>query len=337
MTLPSKEMLASIADAKLGDAGRLDIDGRGEDQTTNELEDLARDLVGMDEAVLFSSGTLANTVALLTHCKPGDKVLVDESQHIYKSEKAAFLEDFGQLKPVFYKLTKDGVPDIDNLKDLIGQNEIKLLIIENSHNFAGGTCIDLNLHKEIYRLAKENNVPVHMDGARLFNAAISLGVSSMDICQYVDSIMFCLSKGLGAPLGSLLCGEKGFIKEVRRKKKFLGANMRQSGIIAAPGIYALENNIDKLRFDHDNARFVAENLKCLKRVKIQENVETNILMLDLSNIELSTEEYCQLAKEKGLLIRPVLDRKVRMVFYNGITRKDAKRVVEIIKEIDSIL
>ncbi|MGJ0846891.1 threonine aldolase family protein [Tissierella praeacuta] len=337
LTLPSEEMLKTILSAKLGDDGRVNIQGRGEDLTVNELEDLAAQITGMDEGVLFSSGTLGNTAAILACCKPGDKVLVEEIQHIYKSEKIVFDKSFGQLIPIFYKLNDKKIPDIENLRELLSKNQIKLICIENTHNFSGGTCIDIDNLKRIYELSKEFNIHVHMDGARLFNAATSLDVEAKDICKYVDSVMFCISKGLGAPIGSLVCSNKNFIKEVRKKRKLLGGNMRQAGIIAAPGIYALKHNIPLLRLDMENAQYVARNLQDLRKTIVEKNVQSNIVMLDIRNTGLTEEEYCNLAKEKGLLIRPVLENKVRLVFYNGISHKDAIIAVKIIRDIDASL
>jgi threonine aldolase len=338
LTLPNEEMLKTILSAKLGDDGRRNSEGRGEDITVNELEDLASNITGKEESILFSSGTLANTTAILTYCNTGDKVLVDRMQHIYVSEKIVFDPKFGQLTPVIYKLNDHNTPDINDLKVLMEENDIKLLCIENTHNFSGGTCINLEELKEIYDLAKAHNIHVHMDGARLFNAAVSLGIDAREICKYVDSVMFCISKGLGAPVGSLLCGSKDFIKECRNNRKLLGGNMRQAGIIAAPGIYALNNNIEYLKIDMENAKYVANNIKDLEKTIVDPEVQSNIIMLDIKNTGLNTNEYCDLAKEKGLLIRPVLNgTKVRMVFYNGINREDSKQVIEIIKDIEKSL
>jgi threonine aldolase len=337
LTLPGKEMLNTILSAKLGDDGRVDEKGRGEDLTVNELEDLACRITGKDESILFSSGTLANTTAILTYCNPGDKVLVDEIQHIYISEKVVFEKSVGQLIPITYKLNERKTPDIDNIRKLMLENDIKLLCIENTHNFSGGTCTKLEELKNVYNLAKEFNIHIHMDGARLFNAAASLGVEGKDICKYVDSVMFCISKGLGAPIGSLLCGNRDFIKKARKKRKLLGGNMRQAGIIAAPGIYALQHNIERLKEDNSNAKYVADNLKSLNKTKVQKDVQTNIVMLDISETGLTAEEYCARAKEYGLWIRPVLKNKVRLVFYKGINRDDAAQAVKIIKDIDASL
>ncbi len=335
LTIPDDEMLKTILSAKLGDDGRVDENGRGEDLSVNELEDIAARLTGKDEGVLFSSGTLANTAAILTYCSPGDKVLVDEILHIYKSEKVVFEKSVGQLIPVLYKLNEKSKPDTQHLRQLMEENDIKLLCIENTHNFSGGVCLDANDLKEIYDLAKEFNIHVHMDGARLFNATASLNVDPKDLCKYVDSLMFCISKGLGAPIGSLLCGNNNFIKKLRQKRKLLGGNMRQAGVIAAPGIHALKHNIEKLKEDNENAKYVSEGIKDLKKIKVQDKVQSNIVMLDVSNTGMSPEEYCEAAGKKGLKIRPVLENKVRLVFYNGINRKDADEVIKIIRDIDN--
>lgn len=335
LTLPSEEMLKTILSANLGDDGRVNEYGRGEDLTVNELEDLASHLTGKDESILFSSGTLANTAAILTYCNPGDKVLVDAMQHIYVSEKVVFEKSVGQLVPVIYKLNEKHTPNIHSLRELMEQNDIKLLCIENTHNFGGGAFINLDELKAIYNLAKEFNIHVHMDGARLFNAVVGLEVEAKDICKYTDSVMFCISKGLGAPLGSLLSGSKDFVKMARNKRKLLGGNMRQAGIIAAPGIYALKHNIEKLKSDNLNAKYVADSLRDLGKTIVQKDVQTNIVMLDTTKTGLTPGEYCNLAREKGLWIRPVLEGMVRLVFYNGISKEDAVETVRIIKEMDT--
>lgn len=335
LTLPNDEMLQTVLNARLGDDGRVNEKGRGEDLTVNELEDMAASITGMDEAVLFSSGTLANTTAILTYCNPGDKVLVDELMHIYKSEKVVFDKSLGQLEPVIYRLNDHNKPDIEHLRLLLEEKEITLLCVENTHNFTGGVCMTQDELKEIYELAKEFNVNVHMDGARLLNAAVSQGIEVKELCKYVDSVMFCISKGLGAPVGSLLCGNTEFIREVRKKRKLLGGSMRQAGIIAAPGIYALKYNIDKLKTDNENAKYVSESLKDLKKAKVQKDVQSNIVMLDITDTGVSTTEYCNIAKSYGLLIRPVLETKVRLVFYNGITREDTEEVINILRTIDN--
>ncbi len=337
LTLPNLEMLEKIPLSKFGDSSRLNELGRGEDETVLELEELAAKLTGKEESLLFPTGTLANTTAILTYCIPGDLVLVEETQHIYVTEKIVFEENFGRLKPITYKLNEKFVPDVKELESLLLENDVKLICLENSHNFSGGYCIDMETLKSIYSLAKEYEVHVHMDGARLFNAAEYLDVSVDEICKYTDSVMFCLSKGLGAPMGSLLCSSKEFLREVKVNKKKLGGNMRQAGLIAAPGIYALNNNLKHIKEDNLNARIFSEKLKKFESIYVEGGAQTNIVMANISRTGISNKEFCRLAKEKGLLIRPIFKDEVRFVFYNNILNKDIEKIIEIIQEIEDEL
>lgn len=336
LTMPDKEMLEAILTAKLGDDGRTDERGRGEDQAVNELENLAAEITGKEMAVLFPSGTQGNTAAVMAYCGPGAKVMVDEQQHIYISEKVLFDPSIGQMEAVPYKLDENDLPDLDDMRRLLEENEISLVCIENTHNFTGGSVVTLERMKAVHDLAKSFGVPVHMDGARMFNAAIALGVDVKEICQYVDSVMFCLSKGLGAPIGSLVCCSEEFSRKVRDKRKLLGGAMRQAGVFAAPGIYALQHNIARLAEDHENAAWAAQELKGLKNTKICGSVTTNIIVLDANALGISADEYCRKAEEKGLLIKTVLKTKIRLVFYKGITREDTRKAVGIIKELDTL-
>ena len=334
LTLPDREMLATILDAELGDDGRTHALQRGEDATINALEDLAAKITGKEASVLFPTGTLGNTAAVLAYCQPGDKVLVDEQQHLYLSEKVLFDSSVGQLQAVTYRHDEHGEPILADIEAGLVSGDIRLLCIENTHNFASGACISVEKMKAIYELAGRYHVPVHMDGARIFNAAIALETTVQELCQYADSVMFCLSKGLGAPVGSLVCGNQDYILQVRAKRKLLGGVMRQGGIIAAPGMYALQHNIDRLVEDHKNTKCTAELIQGLKHTHIIGQAMTNILVLDVNNLGVTPDEYCKLAEAKGLLIKPVMSDKVRLVFYKGITKHDAIAAAQIICELD---
>lgn len=336
ISMPTREMLETILEARLGDDGRTDSRGRGEDLAANELEDLAAEITGKEAAVLFPSGTQGNTSAILAYCKPGQKVMVDEMQHIYLSEKVVFDPSIGQLEAVTYKLDQASLPDLEDMRRILEGGNISLLCIENTHNFSGGTCVPLDRMKAIHELAGEFGVPVHMDGARMFNAAVALGVEAKELCQYVDSVMFCISKGLGAPIGSLVCCTEAFSRKVRDERKLLGGAMRQAGVIAAPGIYALKHNIERLAEDHANAAYAAQQLKSLKNTRVHGNVMSNIIVLDPGGLRLTPNEYCKKAAEKGLLIKPVLTDKVRLVFYKDISREDTEQAVKIIRELDTL-
>ena len=337
LTLPDEPMLRSVLTAPMGDDGRLNAEGRGEDASVNRLEDMAAELTGKEAGLLCASGSMGNQAAVLTWCRPGDIVLINEQQHLSHSEKTAFDPRFGQLKSVTYRHDASEQPDLATMEEALKNNPVKLLYIENSHNYSGGMCITMERMAAIRELANKYKVPVHMDGARLFNAAEYLGVTAKDLCQYVDSLMFCVSKGLGAPVGSMVCGTKAFIREAKETRKLLGGAMRQAGIIAAPAIYALEHNIERLREDRENAQLCASLLKDLKKTRVQPVVQTNILMVDTAGSGVSPQEFCDRAFAKGLFIRPIIGTWVRLVFYKGITRDDAVRAAEIVRAVDAEL
>ena len=335
LTLPSSQMLMEMISAPLGDAGRLDESKRGCDPTVNKLEDRAAELTGKDRSLLHASGTLGNHVALLTHCKPGDKVLIDTRQHLYRTEKAAFSDRFGQLIPVFYHLTEEGYPDADEIAELIYKESPALLCIENTHNNAGGTCIPLKVLKRLYGIAKEAGIPVHMDGARLFNASVALNLDVKTICSYADSVMFCISKGLGAPIGSLLCGNEKFIVEAAETRKLLGGNMRQSGVIAAAGLYALEHNVAKLHDDHRRAAALLEYLRPLKLISVPKHIQSNMILLDVAALGLNANAFIEKLKEHGVWLSNAGETVVRIVLYNGITDDDIKKAANIIIDFEN--
>lgn len=338
LTLPDKEMLETILTAKLGDDGRVGASGRGEDETVNELENLSAELTGKEAALLTPTGTFGNTLAILSMCDPGDPILVDERQHILVTEKILFDEKFGHMMPIKYKLNENMTPDVEMIDQLLAESGARVICIENTHNSAGGYCIPVEEMKKIRAVADRHGAKIHLDGARLFHAAAGLKVAVGDITQYVDSVMFCISKGLGAPVGSLVCGTHEMIKKARELRKMLGGGMRQAGIIAAPGIYALKHNVERLDEDIENTKYVFNNLKGkLNKISMQKEVQTNILMLNLSNTEVSPLEFCDMAAEKGLLIRPTSNDSVRLVFYKGIDRTAAEEAAEIILALDKII
>lgn len=336
LTQPDLPMLETILTAPVGDDGRIDENGRGEDPTVNKPEDLAASLTGKEAGLLCCSGSMTNLTALLTWCRPGDRVLVNNLQHLDKSEKTAFSPRFGQLQRATYPLDEDFQPDLNVIEDQLKKGGISLLCLENTHNFSGGTCITEESLKQIYTLAQQYHVPVHTDGVRIFNAALHLKTTVARLCQYTDSVDFSLSKSLAAPIGSLLCGTNAFIREARDTRKMIGGGMRQAGIIAAPGIYALEHNRDRLQEDHDHCALCASLLQDLNAI-VSPNpkaVQTNILLLDVTPTGLSNHEFCRKAKEQGLLINPILDKFVRMIFYKGITTEDVRAAAQILHTMD---
>ncbi len=337
VTMPSKEMLTSILSAKLGDAGRLDQNGRGEDKETNALEDYAAKLLGKESALFFPTGTMANTAGILAHAKPGDTVLVEERQHIYITEKICFEETGFRMKPAFYKLKDDGSLSIKEIEELINREDPSLICLENTHNFSGGKVIPVENMREVYELCHSKSIPVHMDGARLFNAAAALGVGAEEIASYTDSLMFCVSKGLGAPIGSILLGSKAFINRALEFRKLLGGTMRQSGVAAACGMFALTHNIPNLSLDNRNASIFASKLGSLKRIKADTEPMSNIVLFDLKESGIRADEFCKRLIEKGVRLSEVFTYEARAVFHEGITEEDAVKAAETIKAFDMAL
>ena len=337
LTLPQPGMLETILSTPLGDDGRQGKDGRGEDPTVNRLEDEAAKLFGKEAAVLFPSGTLANTAALLTWAEPGQTVLMEPLLHIVKSEKAAFSPRLGQLRGLPYPVSPEGKPDARQIAHLAKAHQPALLLLENSHNFRGGRCLLVEETDALCRIAHGEGMKVHLDGARIFNAAAFTGIPVDRLVREVDSVMFCLSKGLGSPLGSLVACSQKFASQLRDTRKLLGGTLRQAGVIAAPGLFALERHMTNAIQDNRKAAFFHEQVLGLRKIRLCLPVETNIVMLDPEDSGLSANELCARAAEKGLLIRPVLNTKVRLVFHQDISKEEALQAAAILLEIDKEL
>lgn len=337
LTTPTQEMLEAVLTAPLGDDDRTHELGRGEDPTVNELEDLAARITGKQAAVLMPSGCMANTAAVLAQVKPGSTLLVDEQQHLLISEKYLFDPDFGRMRARTYRHDAQGRPVLTDIEARLAEGGVGLVCVENTHNYAGGAAIPPERLESVHRLARAAGVPVHMDGARLFNAAVALKVAPEELCRHVDTLMFCLSKGLSAPVGSLVCGPQDTILEVRRMRKALGGAMRQAGVIAAPGLVALRRNVERLAEDHGNAQAFAERIAGLRHTRLVGAVATNIAVVDVSSCCPDPLRYCELAAERGLIVRPVLKRYIRFVFYRGVTRADALAAAGIVRALDAEL
>jgi len=333
LTLPSPEMLNTILSAPLGDDGRADKEGRGEDPSVRLLEDTAAALFEKEAAVFFFSGTLGNTSAVLTWASPGQSVLMEPLQHIVRSEEAVFSPRFGQLKALPYQVTADGKPDLNSLLQLLKQ-EPALLLLENTHNFRGGLCLNAEETDQICLAAHEAGVKVHLDGARVFNAAAHHKVSVARLTKGADSVMFCLSKGLGAPLGSLVVCNKEFAIRLRETRKLLGGTLRQAGIAAAPGLYALKHQQNNAQRDNEHAQLFVERLGKLNKLRVPHKVQSNIVMLNTEQTGMSPADFCQLCLLSGLSIRPVLEGMVRLVFHMDIRREQALEAADIISKID---
>ena len=324
-TLPTEEMLEAMRNAPLGD------DVLGEDPTVNRLEKLSAEMLGKGAALLVASGTMGNLCALMSHTHPGDEVILEAESHTYYYEVGGFSTLAG-LSPRFVQGVH-GIMSVDKIKEAIRPRDIHfpqstLLCIENTHNRGGGTVYPVPLMEEISQFAHKQGYKVHVDGARIFNAAVALGVDVKELVKNTDSVMFCLSKGLSAPIGSMLVGDKGFIERARKVRKMVGGGMRQAGIIAAAGIVALEKMVDRLAEDHAHARYIAEELIKVGGLNIDlETVQTNMVFCDTSPLQIGANQFVEMLKEEGLLVSAVSPHQIRLVTSRHITDKEAGEVV----------
>ncbi|MCC8189539.1 MAG: aminotransferase class I/II-fold pyridoxal phosphate-dependent enzyme [Planctomycetes bacterium] len=330
-TIPNDAMWQAMHRARVGDGGRTDLTGRGEDPTVYALERRAAELTGKDDAIFLPTGSLANHLAMYTAADRGDKVLVERTAHIYIDERSDFMPRYGGLVPIFYRLTDDYQIDRDELAYLLGNGDITVLCLENTHNFSGGTCLTPETTRQAAALARAAGVHVHLDGARIFNAAVALGVDVVDLVAPVDSLMFCISKGLGAPVGSLLVGSAAFIERARVCQKLQGTFMRQAGVIAAAGLVALEEGFGHLATDHAHAALLASlTAGVAKAVPHPASGCTNFVYFDVSPTGLSATEVAAGLRRRGLLVAAMTDSGIRLATYRGISRHDVERAAAIL-------
>jgi len=316
VTLPGEEMRAAMANAEVGD------DVYGDDPTVNRLEEIAAEVLGKESAVFVPSGTFGNQLSILTHTLRGDEVIIPASNHIIVHEAGASAVIAGvQMRTLD---CDDGMPSVDRILKAIRGEDLHyprtgLICLENAHS--SGRVLPMEYMKEVYSLARERAVPVHLDGARVFNAAVSLGIDAGEIASKADSVMFCLSKGLGAPIGSMLVGTKEFIARARKGRKIMGGAMRQAGIIAAAGIMAIEKMIDRLGEDHENARYLAKKLEEIKGVEImRDRLDINMVFfkLDPGRPEVIIDELYR----EGIKINPPEGGEWRLVTNLDVSRSD---------------
>ncbi|WP_209124563.1 low-specificity L-threonine aldolase [Alkalihalobacillus sp. BA299] len=331
VTKPTEEMREAMFNAKVGD------DVYGEDPTVNRLEALAAQILGKEDALFVTSGTQGNQIAILTHCAPGDEVILEAESHIFLYEGGAASALAGiQTRPL---QGLNGAMDPLAVKKAIRGDDIHypysgLICLENTHNKAGGRIVPIDTMKSIYEIAKDKDIPVHLDGARLFNAAVATGVSASKFTQYVDTVQVCLSKGLSAPVGSILAGSKSFIKEARKWRKRLGGGLRQVGVLAAPGIIALENMVSRLAEDHTNAKLLAEGLTQIPGLNVcVPNVETNIILCNIKKSGLSNDQFLTLLKDAGILAGPFDDGIIRFVTHREVTSDMVQTAIQSINQI----
>ncbi len=331
LTLPTEEMLASIATARLGD------DSRDGDPTVIELEQLAASVLGKEAALLTVSGTMSNLLALRTHCEAGAAAIVEESAHLYGMEFGGLAAACGLL--VLPVRGHHGAIDLDALrlatrKAASGFPARGLLCLENTHNAAGGAVIPAAHIDRCAGIARANDLPVHLDGARIFNAAIALGVDARVLAASADSVSCCLSKGLSAPVGSLLAGRKAFIDRARKVRRAFGGTMRQAGVIAAPGIVALKTMVARLAEDHQHARVLGERLAAVPGLRVDlETVQSNMVNADVRELGIDAATFARHLDALGVRGLPGLGTVVRFVTYRGISRGDVLKAAEAVEAV----
>ena len=308
-TLPTEEMLEAMRSAELGDSKA------GEDPTVKRLEEMAAERFGVEAAMLLISGTMANLAAIMAMAEPGEGMVLDPESHIYFYEGAHSL--MSGVEHVLVKSHK-GMLDPDELAESVQANrdtaKLRLICLENTHNRSGGRVILIELHARLCEIAHENGMAVHVDGARIFNASVASGVPVSEYARHVDSIMFCLSKSLSCPLGSVLCGSSEFMERACRASRRLGGGMRQAGLIAAAGTVALESMVARLAEDHANAKRLAEGLREIEGFEIDmETVETNMVNVGLSSRGRTIEDWVEACRQAGVLIGVHRPDKLRLV------------------------
>jgi threonine aldolase len=333
VTKPTPAMRRAMAEAEVGD------DVFGEDPTVEKLQEKAAEIFEKEAALFVPTGSMGNQIAIKLHTKPGDEVIVEERGHIFNYEMATSSVVAGVLiRPVRSK-DDSGILTWEEIEPAIHHNQpyyscpTGLICLENTHNFGGGSVMTTAQTDEICQKANKLNIPVHLDGARIFNASVALGESVAELTKSVDSVQFCLSKGLGAPAGSILLGTKDFIREARVWRKRFGGGMRQVGILAAAGLVALEESPPKLYQDHKNAKRLAEGLAEIKGISINpEKVVTNIVIFDVTRAKKAANQICAELKEKGILAIPFGNR-IRMVTHYDISSEDIETTLRTLKEI----
>ena len=342
VTLPTPAMREAIYHAELGD------DVFGEDPTTNRLEKMAAQRMGKEAALLVASGTMGNLVCLLTHCGRGEEVILGDQSHTFVYE-AGGMSALGGIHPHTIANQPDGTMRLEDIEAAIRGDDVhfprtRLICLENTHNRCNGSALTPQYTEAVAALvsakartnpegglypravaglAKNRSLAVHLDGARIFNAAVALGVDVKELTRNVDSLSFCLSKGLSAPVGSVVCGSKTFIAQARRIRKVLGGGMRQCGIIAAAGIVALEQMVERIAEDHTHARRLAEGIARIEGLSIDlTRTQTNIVYFELATERLAADRLATELGKKGVKLLPVGPRRLRAVTHYGISAED---------------
>ncbi len=331
VTRPTPAMRRAMHDAEVGD------DVYREDPSVNRLQERAAEMFEREAGLFVPSGTMGNQAAIKVHTRPGQEVICEERAHIYNHEMGMMSAFSGCLPRTVW--AEDGILTWELIASQVrGRSDHRartgLIEIENTSNLAGGSVYPLEICDQISDRVHEAGLPVHLDGARIFNAGVALGRSVVELTRKFDSVMFCLSKGLGAPVGSMLVGSKEFIEEARRVRKMLGGGMRQAGVLAAAGLVALEESPRHLHVDHENAKFLARGLAEIPGIKIDpEKVVTNILFLDVSGTGLISFEMSKRLAAERILVNGVTSTTLRMVTHYDVDRAGCERALQVLREV----
>ncbi|HKP72962.1 MAG TPA: GntG family PLP-dependent aldolase [Pyrinomonadaceae bacterium] len=334
VTKPTPAMRRAMAEAEVGD------DVYGEDPTVNRLQERAAEIFDKEAALFVPTGSMGNQIAVKLHTRPGTEVVIEERGHIFNFEMAAMSAVSGTLARPVKSADASGLLNWEEIEAALHTSDAAyyvaptgLVALENSHNLAGGSVLPRRRTEEICEGAHALRIPVHLDGARIFNASVALNDTVAALAAPCDSVMFCLSKGLGAPVGSVLLGRRAFIEEARRWRKLLGGGMRQAGVLAAAGLVALEESPKRLHEDHANARRLAEGVAELPGVKIDpERVVTNIVIFDVAGTGRAADEICARLRTHGVLASG-FGTAIRMVTHYDVSAEDIARALAALREI----
>jgi threonine aldolase len=332
LTQPTKKMRTAMAEAAVGD------DVFSEDPTVNDLEKIAASRMGKEAAIFVPSGTMGNLISMLSHCNRGDEVILGDQSHIFLNEVGG-IAALGGIHPHIISNELDGTINLEIIEKTIRASDLhypptRVIALENTHNYCMGSPIGPEYMQKVGSLAKRYNLKIHVDGARIFNASVAMDVDVKDLVSQVSSVMFCLSKGLSAPVGSLVCGNKEFIAKARKWRKMVGGGMRQSGHLAAAGIIALNELVDELKKDHYKTQALAQGLSKLKRIILKKDlVKTNIIFFSLKHPTLSSEEFLKKLETEGIKILMIQPKVFRIVLHREISESQVERVIHVFEKL----
>ena len=332
MTKPTDAMRQAMGEAEVGD------DVFGEDPTINRLEEMAAERLGKESALFVSSGTMGNLVSQLAHCGRGDEIILGSLSHSFFFEQGGSAA-VGSIHPRTVPNQPDGKLALEDIEAAIRADNVhfpisRLIILENTHNLCNGCPLDIDYMNAVEKIAGSHKLKIHVDGARFFNAAVALNVNPKDLAQKADSVSFCLSKGLAAPVGSVICGTQDFIDKARRARKVVGGGMRQAGVLAAAGIVSLNEMVERLADDHANAKKLAMGLAEIPGISINpDHIQTNIIFFEITREDMKPEEFVQQIDAEGIRMLPVGPRKVRAVTHYHITTEDIDQALGVISKV----